>query len=95
MVVVAALLVLLAVASLGTYRDLEAARQRQDSLQQQIDATAADNEELSSQIRRLQEDPVILERVAREQYRMIRPGDVVIVLPEEQPTAPSTTDALP
>ena len=87
--VVVALLVLLVVASLGTYRDLEAARERQQSLQQQIDATAEANAQLGSRIRRLQDDPVILERVAREQYRMIRPGDVVIVLPDEPRNATS------
>jgi len=82
-VVVVALLLLLAVAGFGSYRDLVAARQRQQVLQTRIDMTRARNEVLAEQIRRLQEDPAAIERLAREQYRMMRRGEVVVVLPEE------------
>lgn len=81
--VVLALLLLLAIASLGGYRDLAAARQRQDLLETKIEATQLRNEELARRIERLQNDPAALEHLAREQYRMMRPEDVVIILPEE------------
>lgn len=81
--VVMALLLLLAIASFGSYRDLEAARQRQELLETKIEATAKRNEALMQRIHRLQDDPAAIERLAREQYRMMRPGDVVVVLPEE------------
>jgi len=91
--VVVSLLLLLAVASFGSYRDLEAARNRQELLEFKIEATQQRNEELAQRVHRLQNDPAAIERLAREQYRMIRPGDVVVVLPEEPAvaTAPAPT----
>ena len=81
--VVVALLLLLAIAGFGSYRDLVAARQRQQILQTKIEATRARNAMLAEQTRRLQEDPGAIERLAREQYRMMRRGEVIVVLPEE------------
>ena len=96
--VVVALLLLLAIASFGSYRDLAAARERQQLLEAKIEATRVRNEELAQRIRRLQDDPAAIERLAREQYRMMRPGDVVVILPEEPPvpTVPAapTNDSL-
>lgn len=91
--VVVALLLLLTIASFGSYRDLEAARQRQELLETKIEATRLRNEELTQRVRRLQDDPAAIERLAREQYRMMRPGDVVVVLPEEP--EPVTDPVLP
>ena len=86
--VVLSLLLLLAIASLGSYRDLAAAKDRQQYLEQRIEDTQLRNDQLRSRIERLQSDPASLERVAREQYRMQRPGDVVILFPanDEQQT---------
>ena len=85
--IVVSLLLLLAVAGFGSYRDLEAARERQSLLESKIEATRQRNEELSRRVQRLQEDPAAIERLAREQYRMMRPDDVVIVLPAEPAAA--------
>ncbi len=96
--VVVSLLLLLAIASIGSYRDLEAARQRQEMLEMRIEATQQSNEELAQRVRRLQDDPAAIERLAREQYRMMRPRDVVVVLPEEPEVAtapaPPANDSL-
>ena len=96
--VVVSLLVLLAVASIGSYRDLQAARERQEMLEIKIEATQLRNEELRQRIMNLQDDPAAIERLAREQYRMMRPGDVVVVLPEEPVVAraadPTASDPL-
>ena len=81
--VVLLLLLVLAIASLGGYRDLVAARQRRELLETRIEATKLRNAELVRRIDRLQHDPAALERVAREQFRMMRPEDVVIILPAE------------
>ena len=91
--VVVSLLLLLAIAGFGSYRDLEAARQRQELLEEKIEATRLRNEELTQRIGRLQDDPAAIERLAREQYRMMLPGDVVVVLPAEPEVA--TTAAQP
>ena len=96
---VVALLLLLGIASLGSYRDLQAAQQRQELLETKIEATQQRNRELTIRIQRLQDDPLAIERLAREHYGMMYPGDVVIVMPEDpvaatpvgsQPEAPSS-----
>ena len=92
--VVVALLVLLGVASLGSYRDLQAAEHRQELLEEKIEASRKRNEALTRRIQRLQDDPLAIERLAREHYRMMYPGDVVIVLPEE-PAPASATATVP
>ena len=89
--VVVSLLLLLAIASIGSYRDLEAARQRQEMLEMRIEATQQSNEELARRIQRLQDDPLAIERLAREHYRMMLPEDVVIILPEEPTHATATS----
>lgn len=86
--VVAALLLLLGLAALSSHRDLAASRERRQTLQEEIRLTHEENEALAQRIERLRSDPATLERLAREQYRMKRPEDVVIVLPEEAQEVP-------
>ncbi len=73
---------LLAVAALKSYRDLAAARAREHQLEVRISETKARSEKLRLRIDRLRHDPGMLERLAREDLGMVRPGDVVIELPE-------------
>ena len=73
---------LLAIAALKSYRDLEAARAREHQLETRIAKTKARSEKLRLRIDRLHHDPGMLERLAREDLGMVRPGDVVIELPD-------------
>ena len=98
--VVGCLLLLLGLAALSNYRDLAAARERRQALQSEIRETRAENDELTRRIERLRRDPATLERLAREQYRMMRPDDLVIVIPEERegglpPESASTSEVPP
>jgi len=77
-------LVLLSVASLDSYRDLKAGRGQEADLNQRIAATDGRIEELEAQVEGLREDPAMLERLAREELMMARPGEVVIVLPASE-----------
>ena len=79
---VALFLALLAIAALKSYRDLASARAHQHMLERQIHETVARSEWLRSRIDRLHHDPGMLERLAREDLGMVRPGDVIIELPE-------------
>jgi cell division protein FtsB len=54
-------------------------------LQQQIQQLRKENEELDRQIKALKSDPKAIERLAREQMRMARPGELIYALPEKQP----------
>jgi cell division protein FtsB len=75
-------LALLAIAALKSYRDLASARAHQHLLERQIQETVARSEWLRQRIDRLHHDPGMLERLAREDLGMVRPGDVIIELPE-------------
>jgi cell division protein FtsB len=90
-VAVALLLVVVGVAGLKSYRDLAAARAQQRRLEAEIAATHAHIEALEHRVRLLADDPVTLERLAREELWMAYPDDVVIVLPEDPPAPPATT----
>jgi len=87
--VVGCFLLLLGLAALSSYRDLAAARDRRQALQGEIQQTGAENDELVRRIERLRSDPATLERLAREQYRMMRPDDLVIVIPEGPEEVPA------
>jgi cell division protein FtsB len=79
----ALLLLLIAAAAARSHRDLERARERERELEAKISDTRARIGELDEEIERLRDDPVTLERLAREELGMARPDDVVLVLPEE------------
>lgn len=90
-------LAVIAVAGVKSWRDLEAARQRQRLLETRISQTETEIARLRNRIERLRTDPGTLERLAREDLGMVRPGDVVIELPIEgaapspqTPPAPQT-----
>lgn len=75
------LVLVLATAALKGFRDLERARERERTLAAEVAAAEARIEEARRRIDRLREDPVTLDRVARESLGLVAPDDVVIVLP--------------
>lgn len=81
---VVAMLAVLATAGVKSWRDLATAKQQEHELVERIDATRTRIGELEERVRLLDEDPLTLERLAREQLGMVRPGDVVIVLPDDE-----------
>ena len=91
--VVGSLLLLLGLAALSSYRDLSVARDRRQALRGEIQQTRDENEDLARLIERLRSDPATLERLAREQDRMMRPDDLVIVIPEDPQEVPLAESA--
>jgi cell division protein FtsB len=93
----------LAMAGTKSYRDLEAARQHKHLLETRIQDTQGEITRLRGRIERLRSDPGTLERLAREELGMVRPGDVVIELPQNPPPpkpgtilpSPAVSAALP
>ena len=75
-------LALLAAAGVKSHQDLSAARSREAELRRRIATTEASVQELRRRIERLRDDPVLLERIAREDLGWVRSGDVVVVFPE-------------
>lgn len=88
-------LALLTIAALKSSRDLEAARARERLLETRIAETRERNEKLRSRVERLRNDPGMLERLAREDLGLVRPGDVIIALPDPNAPAPAPRPALP
>jgi len=79
-----ALLVLLGIGGLKGFRDLREAREREQMLEVKIDDTRDEIRRLQQRVEDLRSDPAALERVAREEFYMLRPGEMVIVLPEDE-----------
>ncbi|HLF56089.1 MAG TPA: septum formation initiator family protein [Thermoanaerobaculia bacterium] len=86
--VVACLLLALAVAALKGWRDYQQTRAREERLKAEIAATETRIGALERKIERLQNDPATLDRVAREELGLVRPDEVVIVLPETPQRSP-------
>jgi cell division protein FtsB len=92
-VAVFSLLALLATAGVKSYSDLARARAHEADLTGRIAAAEARIRVLREDVRRMGEDPLTLERLARENLGMVMPGDVVIVLPEEGSLTDEAADA--
>ena len=73
----------LAVAGIQSYRDLQAIRGREQLLLDRIEQSKTRSAVLKDRIELVETDPATLERLAREELGLVRPGDVVILLPEE------------
>ena len=52
-------------------------------LQEQLQRLQQENLELEKQINALRSDPKAIERVAREQMRMARPGEIIYTMPDK------------
>ena len=76
----------LAVAGIQSYRDLQAIRARERMLLERIEQSKANSVALEQQIEWVRSDPTTLERLAREDLGLVRPGDVVILLPDAAET---------
>lgn len=78
---IAFLLILLGSGAVKGWRDLEASRARERALAERVAATEERIVRLRERIVRLKDDPVTLERLARQELGLVRARDVVIVLP--------------
>lgn len=64
------------------YLALRKEKQEIERLESEIQRLEEENERLAEEIRSLKTDPRAVERVAREELKMARPGEKVIILPE-------------
>lgn len=84
-------LLALSIASFESYRDLRVGRARELDLRRQITDSERRIELLEQRVARLRDDPATIEQLAREELMMARPGEVVIVLPQEPAAAGAET----
>lgn len=78
---------------------LQARRQRTElrSAQEEVARIDAENRKMEAEVAALKSDPRALEKVAREKLQLVRPGDIVVVLPDgwERRVRPETSKAAP
>jgi cell division protein FtsB len=65
------------------YLALRREKREYDSLQQEVHRLQEENEQLERRIEALKSDPKAIERIARDQMHMARPGERIYTLPEK------------
>jgi cell division protein FtsB len=64
------------------YLALRRQQKELQTLHQQIEQLEQENEQLEKQIKALKSDPEAIERLAREQMHLVKPGEKVYTLPD-------------
>jgi len=65
------------------YLSMRRSQQEIEKLREEIGKLDRENEELTGEIRALQTDPAAIEKVAREDMGLARPGEMIYRLPDE------------
>ena len=87
----AVVFVILVLAGYDGSRDLARLKSREAQLEARSRKTEDSIRTLRDRITRLRSDPHTLERVAREELGLSRPGEVVVILPREVDSATEVT----
>jgi cell division protein FtsB len=53
------------------------------AMQTEVAQIDAENKELTKEIQRLRTDPSMIEQLAREELKLVKPGEVVLVTPQK------------
>lgn len=65
------------------YLSMRRSQHEIEQLQQEIERLDRENQKLSGEIRALQTDPSAIEKVAREDMGLARPGEMIFRLPDD------------
>jgi len=73
---------------LATFNDkgalqVHAQANKLSAIETEIKNLDAENKQLSSEIQALRTDPTTIERFAREELKLVKPGEIVLVTPEK------------
>lgn len=74
------------------YLELRKQQQEVQQLEAEIQRLEQENQRLLDEIQQLKTDPQAVERVAREELKMARPGEKVIILPNKPSPEPDNSD---
>jgi cell division protein FtsB len=78
-------ILLLAVFKDKGWLDVRARAKHLKGIESQVSDIEVENQRLMVEIQALRTDPAAIEKIAREQLKLVKPGEVVIILPEEKP----------
>ena len=53
-----------------------------DGIESEINKLDTENQKLTTEIQALRTDPTAIEKLAREELKLVKPGEVVLVTPE-------------
>jgi cell division protein FtsB len=53
------------------------------TIEDDVNAIDAENKQLTKEIQALRTDPTTIERLAREELKLVKPGEIVLVSPEK------------
>ena len=73
---------------LATFNDkgalqVRAQANKLSAIEAEIHNLEAENKQLGSEIQALNSDPTTIEKFAREELKLVKPGEIVIVTPEK------------
>lgn len=66
------------------YLAMRQKRREYEALQQQIQKLQVENQQLEEKIKALKTDPKAIEKIAREQMGLARPGELIYTLPDSK-----------
>jgi cell division protein FtsB len=73
------------------YLALRRQQKELQTLERQIEQLKFENEQLDRQIKALKSDPAAIERLAREQMHLVKPGERIYTLPDKARGNPPTS----
>ena len=81
-------LLTIAMLLLATFNDkgalqVHAQAKKLTNIEAEINKLEAENKRLNGEIQSLRTDPTTIERFAREELKLVKPGEVVLVTPEK------------
>jgi len=81
-VAVGVLVLVLAVAGVKSWADLRVSQSRATELRQRVNEKESSVQRLEKRIHLLRSNSELLERVAREELGVVRPDEIIVILPE-------------
>ena len=69
----------------GGYVDLQKRDAELQRINEKVEDLEKENRRLTGEVKSLKNDPAAIERVAREQLKLVKPGEKIITLPEKKP----------
>jgi cell division protein FtsB len=75
------------------YLALRHQKRQHQALQQQIQQLQQENQKLQQEIKALKTDPQAIEKLAREQMHLAKPGEIIYTLPDQKQKAEDSSSA--
>lgn len=71
------------------YLALRKSRREHEQLQKELQTLTEENKRLAGEIKALKTDPKAIEKIAREEMKLARPGEIVYTLPQNSRAKPA------